>query len=99
MVAGRKSKDESETVVGYYPNVAACINRYRTEQMRSWIAGEKMNLEQLCNRIIELDATLKKKMRQLVEMEDKRDEGAEVDRVVVATEEKKTRKTGGKKND
>ena len=105
MVAGRKTKDESETVVGYYPNVASCINRYRIEQMKNWIATEKMNLEQLCDRITELDATLKKKMRQLVEMEDK-NESTEVGRVVVATgkEVKKSKKavgkeTGGKKDD
>lgn len=98
---GRKTRDEKESVIGYYPNVASCINRYRIEQMKNWVASEKMNLEQFCDRITELDATLKKKMRQLVEMEDKHDEGTEVGRMVVAnvTEKKRTKKTGGKKDD
>lgn len=99
LVAGRKAKEETDSIVGYYASVATAINRYRKEQMMNWVGNEKISLQQLCDRITELDAALKKKMRQLIEMEDDRDEISEVGRVVVATMTEKKKRTGGKKND
>ena len=64
-----KSRDEAETVVGYYGNIANVINAYRKEQMLKWVGSERLSLEQLCDRINEMDAAIGKKLSRLKVMD------------------------------
>lgn len=64
-----KPRETTESVVGYYSNIAHLLNAYRKEQMLKWVDGEKLTLEQLCDRINEMDATLTKKLSKLQQMD------------------------------
>lgn len=56
------AKDMAETVVGYYASIPTLLKRYRTERMRGWIDSGKMDLDDLCTRIVALDEILMKQM-------------------------------------
>ena len=64
-----KTKEVTEQVLGYYGSISHLLNRYRKEQMLKWIGNEKISLEQLCDRINEMDEKLMKKLKRLEEMD------------------------------
>lgn len=57
-----KQKETTETVIGFYASMPSLIKRYRTERMRGWIDSGKMDLDDLCERIVALDEILTKQM-------------------------------------
>lgn len=61
-----KQRDECESVVGYYGNMTHVIAAYRKEQMLTWAAHDNISIEQLCERVIQMDAELSKKLDRLM---------------------------------
>lgn len=67
--SGLKPRETAESVIGYYSNITHLLNAYRKEQMLKWVDGEKLTLDQLCDRINEMDAALTKKLSKLQQIE------------------------------
>lgn len=72
-VGGRKPKEVTETVCGYYSNILHALNAYRKQRMLEWVEHEKLTFDQLIERIAEMDKKLTAKMKAkgFDEMEEK----------------------------
>lgn len=62
-------RETTESIVGFYATMAHLLNRYRTEKMREWIDSGKMDLKELCERIVEFDEKLMKQMKRFDNIE------------------------------
>lgn len=62
-IPGRTQKDEAETVVGYYGSLLGVLNGYRRAIVNEIITEERLTLNEMVERIAEMDKQIVAKLR------------------------------------